>query len=198
MSTKLAQVRELTKRVGVLRPSDLGKHGLPEDYLCRLYRRGELVRVGRGLYSARDLDMTECHDLVEAVKRVPNSVVCLLSALRFHGLTTQNPHQVWLARARGAANPQAELSVRVLWFSEAAFREGVERHEVEGVELPVYSVAKTVADCFKYRNKLGLDVALEALREGWREKRLTMDELWRYAKVCRVAEVIRPYLETLR
>lgn len=197
MSTKLEQTRQLARRVGVLRPSNLTSRGLPEDYLLRLCRRGELVRVGRGLYSAIEADTTEHRSLVEAVTRVPGSTVCLLSALRFHGVTTQNPHEVWLARPRGAAMPQTDLPVRVLWFSEPAFSAGVERHKVEGIELRVYAVAKTVADCFKYRNKLGLDVALEALREGWRAKRFTMDDLWHYAQVCRVAKVIRPYLEML-
>jgi len=197
MDTKLEQTRKLAKRVGVLRPSDLRRHGLPEDYLLRLHRRGELIRTGRGLYSAAEADVTEHHSLVEAVTRVPGSTVCLLSALRFHGITTQDPHEVWLARPRGTARPQTDLPVRVFWFSKPAFSAGVEHHQAEGIELRVYSVAKTVADCFKYRNKLGLDVALEALRDGWRGKHCTMDELWHYAQVCRVAKVIRPYLEAL-
>jgi predicted transcriptional regulator of viral defense system len=197
MGTKLDETRQLARTVGVLRPSDLTGHGLPPDYLLRLYRAGELVRVGRGLYSSPDADVTEHHDLVEAVTRVPGSVVCLLSALRFHGITTQNPGEVWLARARGAATPRTDLPVRVLWVSDPAFSAGVERHVIEGIELRVYGVAKAVADCFKYRNKIGLDVALEALREGWRRRRLTMDDVWHYAQVCRVARVIRPYLEAL-
>ncbi len=152
MGTKLEQTRQLVERVGVMRPSDLTTRGLPEDYLLRLYRRGELVRVGRGLYSAAGADMTEHHDLVEAVTRVPGSVVCLLSALRFHHLTTQNPHEVWLARARGAAMPRTDLPIRVLWTSEPAFSAGVEQHEVEGIELRVYSVAKTVASRLSSRS----------------------------------------------
>src|SRR5262249_46839841 len=125
-------------------------------------------------------------------------VVCLLSALQFHGLTTQLPAEVWLALERGTRRPKEEqLPLRVVFFSGPAFSHGVEEHEVEGVPIKVYSPAKTVADCFKYRNKIGLDVALEALRECWRQKRCTMDDLWRSARVCRVANVIRPYLESL-
>jgi len=197
MDTKLERTRELARRTDVLRPRDLARHGLPRDYLLRLHQRGELVRLGRGLYASSEAGATEHRSLVEAVTRVPNSVVCLLSALRFHGLTTQNPYEVWLARERGAALPRTDLPIRVLWVTGEAFTEGAERHEVEGVQLPVYGVAKTVAGCFKHRTRLGLDVAIEALREGWRERRFTMDDLWRYAQVCRVAHVIRPYMDML-
>jgi predicted transcriptional regulator of viral defense system len=125
-------------------------------------------------------------------------VVCLLSALQFHGLTTQSPFEVWVAIANKARAPKMEYPpLRIVRFSGAALTEGVEKHRVDGVTVRVTSVAKTVADCFKYRNKIGLDVALEALREAWNAKRVSIDDLWHYAQVCRVANVMRPYLEAL-
>jgi predicted transcriptional regulator of viral defense system len=145
-----------------------------------------------------DAELTEHHSLAEAAKRAPDGVVCLLSALRFHELTTQAPFEVWLAIPAAARTPKSNsLPLRIVRFSGNALTEGVEEHLVEGVPVRVYSPAKTVADCFKFRNKIGLDVALEALRETWRARRATMDELWRYAEVCRVGKVMRPYLESL-
>jgi predicted transcriptional regulator of viral defense system len=135
---------------------------------------------------------------VEVSKRIPAGVICLLSALEFHGLTTQMPARVWIAIDPKAWRPRTgHLPVRIVRFSGPALTEGVESYDLERARVRVYSVAKTVADCFKYRNKVGLDVALEALREGWRERRFTMDELWRYARICRVANVIQPYAEAI-
>jgi len=129
---------------------------------------------------------------------VPQAIICLLSALRFHGIGTQSPHEVWIALDRKARKPRlAGLPVRVVRFSGAALGAGVESRLISERKVRITSPARTVADCFKYRNKIGLDVALEALREAWRSKRVTADELWRYAKICRVANVMRPYLETL-
>jgi predicted transcriptional regulator of viral defense system len=142
--------------------------------------------------------VTENHSLAEACKRVPRGRVCLLSALQFHHFTTQNPHEVWLALDRKARRPaEGGVRLKVVRFSGQALTAGVETHTIENVSVPVYVPAKTVADSFKYRNKIGLDVALEALREAWRKRRVTMDELWRYARICRVANVMRPYLESL-
>jgi len=159
---------------------------------------GQLTRVSRGLYSLPEPDVTEHRSTVEVSKKVPKGVICLLSALRFHGLTTQNPHQIWIAIGEKARRPKLEYPpLRVMRFSEATLGAGVETHVVEGVKIRVFNPAKTVADCFKYRNKIGLDVALEALREAWRERRSTSQELWKYAEICRVANVMRPYLESL-
>lgn len=192
------QVLDLLGRVGVLRPRDLPRYGIPHTYVSRLHRRGLLDRPERGLYTLPDADTTEHHTLAEAAKRVPNSVVCLLSALRFHNLTTQAPFEVWLAIDTKARRPRTTaLPLRIIRASGQALSAGVEEHEVEGVPVRVYSPAKTVADCFKYRNTIGLDVALEALRDTWRQRRSTMDDLWRYARICRVANVMRPYLESL-
>jgi predicted transcriptional regulator of viral defense system len=180
----------------VVRSADLRPRGIPREYLSRLYREGVLERASRGVYCLPDTELTEHHSLVEAAKIVPRGVVCLLSALRFHELTTQSPFEVWLALDRKAHHPTEHgVPLRVVRFSGHALTSGVEEHLIEGVKVRVYSPAKTVADCFKYRNKIGLDVALEALRDYWKSDRVSTDELWKYAKVCRVANVIRPYME---
>jgi predicted transcriptional regulator of viral defense system len=192
------RVIELIRRAGIFRPRDLDPHGIPREYLMRLYRTGVVQRVGRGLYTLADAEIREHHSLAEVCKRIPHGVICLLSALRFHGLTTQAPFEVWMAIDFKARKPKADgLSLRIVRFSGDSLRSGIEEHLIQGVKIKVYNPAKTVADCFEYRNKIGLDVALEALRDCWRERRCTMDDLWHYAKICRVANVMRPYMESL-
>lgn len=192
------QVLELVKKAGVLRPRDLDPYGIPREYLRRLQAQGRLKRLGRGLYTLPDHEVSEHHNLAEACKRVPKGVVCLLSALRFHDLTTQAPFELWLALDEKTWRPRLDYpSLKIVRFSKEALSAGVEEHIIEGVTVRVTNPAKTVADCFKYRNKIGLDVALEALRECWNKKRCTMDALWRYAGICRVKNIMRPYLETL-
>jgi predicted transcriptional regulator of viral defense system len=196
--TAEAKVLDLAREKGVLRPRDLAQRGLPTDYLWRLYRKEKLERVGRGLYSLLGGNLTEHHTLAEAALRVPHGVVCLLSALSFHDLTTQVPFEVWMAIDVKARRPKEEIiPLRIVRFLGEALTAGVEEYEVEGVSVKIYNPAKTVADCFKYRNKIGLDVALEALRDCWRRRLARADDLWRYAEVCRVARVMRPYLESL-
>ncbi|MFW5798422.1 MAG: type IV toxin-antitoxin system AbiEi family antitoxin domain-containing protein [Planctomycetota bacterium] len=198
VESKTDKVLEVVRKKGVVRPRDLKAKGIPQDYLWRLHRRGLLARVGRGLYTMPMAKVTENHSLVEAAQRVPHGVICLLSSLRFHGVGTQLPREVWVAIERTARRPKSPgLSLRVVRFSGKALTSGVEDHVIEGVDVRVYNLAKTVADCFKYRNKIGLDVAIEALRESRATRRATMDELWAYAKVCRVARVMRPYLEAI-
>ncbi len=197
-ATKMDSVAELLRERGSLRPRDLAILGIPADYLDRLHRRGLADKVARGLYSSPDADVGEHHSLADAAKLVPNGVVCLLSALRFHELTTQAPREVWLALPNKAWMPKATgPKLKVVRFSGDALTEMIEIHEVEKVAVRVYSRAKTVADCFKYRNKIGLDVAIESLRDCLGQKRATMDDLWQAAKVCRMENVMRPYLETL-
>jgi len=196
---KLAEnLFDLARNKGLIRPCDLAPLGIPRVSLTRAVRRGQLERVGRGLYGLPGRVVSAQGSLSEVSRKVPKGVVCLLSALRFHGLTTQAPFEVWLAVENKAVKPKLDYPpLRIVRFSGAAFTEGVEEHVVDGVTVRVTSVAKTVADCFKYRNKIGLDVALEALREAWHGKRMTSDDIWHYAKVCRVANVMRPYLESL-
>jgi predicted transcriptional regulator of viral defense system len=194
--TKQEEVLELVRRAGMLRPRDLDRYGIARTYLQRLEQRGLLERAGRGLYRLPSAEVTEHHGLATACKLVPRGVICLLSALQFHDLTTQAPFEVWMAidvrarRPRGTTPP-----LRIVRFSGRALTEGVEVHEIEGVRVRVYGPAKTVADCFKYRNKIGLDVALEALRDYRRQHPAGMDELWHFAHICRVSNVMRPYLE---
>ncbi|MEP0546993.1 MAG: type IV toxin-antitoxin system AbiEi family antitoxin domain-containing protein [Rhodothermales bacterium] len=189
---------DLARERGVLRPKDLAPLGIPRQTLARLHRRGVFDRVGRGLYVLADADVTEHHTLAEAARRVPRGVVCLLSALRFHDLTTQDPFDVWLAIENKARRPEPDtVPLRIVYVSGDAFTHGVETHEVEGIEVRVYGPAKTVADCFKYRSRVGLDVAIEALRDYRRSEGFDADALWQAAKVCRVSTVIRPYLEAI-
>lgn len=196
--TKTEKVLKLARQLGVLRPKDAAEHGIAPMYLQRLKERGLLTQTARGIYMLAEHDATEHHTLAQASKRVPHGVICLLSALQFHGLTTQWPPEVWMAIDRKSRRPEGTgLPLRFVRFSERVLREGSEEHRLEGVAVRVTNPAKTVADCFKYRNKVGLDVALEALRDCWRRKKATMDELWKYAKVCRVSNVIRPYMESL-
>lgn len=197
-NSRIENISALAREKGIIRPRDLDEYGIPREYLRRLCDEGVLERQARGIYTLRGAETTEHHSLVQACKRVPKGVVCLLSALRFHGLTTQAPFEIWMAIDRKARLPKVEgVPLRLVRFSGEALAEGIERHRIEGVDVSVYCPAKTVADCFKYRNKIGLDVALEALRECRRERRCTMDDLWRFAKICRVANVMRPYLEAL-
>jgi predicted transcriptional regulator of viral defense system len=197
-STITEEVLKLARASGAVRPRDLEKQGIAREYLYYLHKRGLLERVARGLYVPTDLEPSEHQTIAEVSKRVPEGVVCLLSALELHGLGTQLPHQVWLAIGPGKGRPQEpQLPIRIIHFSQEAFRAGIEEHNIEGIPIKVYSPAKTVADCFKFRNKIGLDVALEALRECLRQRRCTTDELYRYATICRVWKVMRPYLEAL-
>lgn len=190
------RVMEMARQQGVLRSGDLRRSNIHPQQLSRMCDKGLLIRVGHGLYERAEADVTIHHGLVMAIKAVPRSTICLLSALVFHELGTENPHKIWIAVDNRAAQPTiAYPPLRVFRFSGKALTEGIEQHEIEGVNVPIYCPAKSVADCFKYRKKIGTDIALEALRECRRQRKATSDELWRYARVCRVAEVMRPYLE---
>ncbi len=182
----------------MVRPRDLIAQGIPRLHLQRLYERGELVRLGRGVYVLADAEYSQNTSLAEACKRVPHGVICLLSALRFHEIGTQNPHQIWMAIPVRKDTPQIPFPpLRVVRFSGSVLSEGVEEHKTSDGLVRVYCVAKTVADCFRYRNKIGLDVALEALRECRRERRATLDDLWHFSSVDKVSTVMRPYLEAV-
>ena len=188
----------LARSQGLIRPCDLAPLGIPRVSLTRAVRRGQLERISRGLYGLPGRKISAHGTLAEVARRIPKGIVCLLSALRFHGLTTQAPFEVWLAIENKAMAPKLDYPpLRIVRFSGAAFTGGVEEHIVDGVTVRVTCVAKTITDCFKYRNKIGLDVALEALRDAWHEKRVSSDNIWHYAKVCRVTNVMRPYLESL-
>lgn len=193
-----ARTIDVMRGRGALRPRDLDTYGIPRYYLHLLHADGAVERVGRGLYVPAGADLSEHHTLAEASARVPHGVVCLLSALRFHGIGTQLPFQVWMALEEKAWQPRVDHPpLRIVRFSGAAWTYGIERHVVEGVPARVYSPAKTVADSFKYRNKIGVDVAVEALRDTLRYRRATTDELMRAAAACRMSRVMTPYLQAL-
>lgn len=192
------KVIHLLRNRGILRPCELDAFGIPRITLYRLYNEGLVEKISRGMYRLPGGQVTEHFSLAEVAKKVPQGVICLLTALRFHELTTQNPHQVWMAIGRKSRRPQVKgYPVRFVRFSGNALSEGVETHDVEGVSVHIYNPAKTVADCFKYRNKIGFDVAFEALKECRRSRKCDMDSLWRYAKICRVSNIMRPYLEAM-
>ena len=196
--TKMDDLLDLAEEKGILRARDLKEHGIPRDYLRRLIGRGELVRLGRGLYQRADHDVTAQHSLAEAAKRVPKGVICLVSALRVHDVTTQSPFDIWMAIGHKDRTPTVEhLSLRIVRTSGEARTEGIETHDIEGVSVPVSSPAKTVVDCFKFRKRVGTDVAIEALRDFHRTQAGTMDEHWHYAEICRVRTVITPYMEAI-
>ena len=189
---------ELVRERGVLRPRDAMEFGIAREYLRRLRDEGILEQPGRGLYVLAESEPSERQSIAEVCKRVPHAVICLLSALQYHGLTTQLPHEVWIAIGNGTWHPKLDnVRLRVTRYSASSFAYGIQVASVSGVTIRVFNPAKTVADCFKFRNKVGLDVAIEALREGLTKRIVNIDDLWTAAKVCRVSKVIRPYLESL-
>lgn len=196
-SSSVDAVRQLARRRGLVRPRDLAELNLPQYYLHRLWQDGELELVERGLYRSPDAPVTEHHSLVEAASKVPGGVICLLSAASFHGLGTQCPEQVWIAIGAKAHRPTTQLPLRVVRFSSAALRYGVRQHVVEGVRVPVTTVAKTICDLARFRHQVGFDVLEEALIDGWEQGRYQLPELRRYARRGRVAGVLEPYLVRL-
>ena len=195
----IGRLLRLAKKQPVVRARDVARQGIHTSTLTRMTRSGALEKVGPGRYRlATSSRTTEHHDLAVATAAVPRSVVCLISALRFHDIGTQLPGEVWIAVPRGTRVPRVSAPpIRVVNVSTAVFDLGIEEHRVEGQVVRIYSLARTVADCFRFRNKVGLDVALEALTEAWRNKRLKLDELNRIAKKLRVQRVMQPYLETV-
>jgi predicted transcriptional regulator of viral defense system len=196
--TQTHRVLALVYSKGVLRPSDLDAIAVPRVVLTRMVANGLLDKVSRGLYRLPEAQTTEHESLVTVATKVPQAVFCLLTALQFHELTTQLPRQIWIAMPRGSHTPKIDYPpLKMVQFATESFAEGVDIFERDQVKLPVYSVAKTIADCFKHRNKIGLDVALEALKDARERKMASAEDLWRYAKICRVANVMRPYLEAI-
>jgi predicted transcriptional regulator of viral defense system len=172
--------------------------GIPTQALVDFRRKGKIRRITRGVYIATDAASTENTDYELAALTVPNGVLCLFSALRFHGLTVENPHELHIAIKANSRYPKIDYPPVVFYsYSNTSYSFGIETHDKAGVLIKVYSVAKTIADCFKYRNKIGLDVAIASLKEGIQAKMFSYDELWEAAKICRVSKVIRPYIEAV-
>lgn len=183
----------------VFRASDVEHElGLSRMYISRLVKEGQLERVGYGLYSLEGTEFDENQSILEVAAKVPNGVLCLLSALRFHDLTTQSPFEVWIAMERTTWTPKMDtIRLRVFSFSPKVYEAGVETLVLGGVTVKVYSPAKTIADCFYYQRTVGLDVCLEALRDAWNSRKVTMDDLFHFAEVRNVRGTMLPYLNTL-
>ena len=196
--TQEEQVLALASSASLMRARDVAAISLPTIILSRLVKDGRLRRVGRGVYARPDRPLSEHISLAEVALRVPRGVICLLSALHIHGLGTQAPHQIWLAIPQNSPTPRFERpSLRPVRMSGPALTKGIQSMRIDGLDVPVFNAAKTIADCFKYRNKIGIDVALEALRDGWEQRKVSMDELSYYANIDRVSNVMRPYMESV-
>ncbi|MEN9733434.1 MAG: hypothetical protein RLZ45_1429 [Verrucomicrobiota bacterium] len=193
-----SRLKPLLRRKPLIRTRDLVPLGIPRNALGSPLAAGRISRISRGVYAVAGHEVSEHHSLAQAAVRVPRGVVCLLSALVFHELTTQTPHEVWMAIDRKSRLPASgHPPLHVVRFGGAALGAGTAVHQIDGVPVRITTPAKTVADCFKYRNKIGISVAVEALRDGWARRRFTMDELWGMARVCRMERVLRPYVESL-
>jgi predicted transcriptional regulator of viral defense system len=190
---------DLAKKLGSVRIKDFLEYGIHPEFARRLVVKEIFVRSSRGLYSLAESEITEHHSLAILGKRIPKGVVCLTSALRFHNIGTQLPRKIWLALEKGSAQPRLSYPpLSIVRFSGPAFSEGIEEHKIEGVTVKIYNPAKSVADCFKFRNRIGLEAAIEAARESLNERKATSDQIYHYAKICRVWNVIKPYLEALQ
>lgn len=192
------RILDLLSQRGLLRPSDLDAIGASRVTLARMTDAGLLEKVDRGLYRLADQDHSENDSLITVATKVPQAVFCLLTALQFHDLTTQLPREIWIAMPRGSHVPKIDYPpIKMVQVTGDAYAAGIEIFQHDGIPLRIYGVARTVVDCFKHRNKIGIDVALEALRDARAQKKASADDLWRYAKICRVANVMRPYLEAI-
>lgn len=197
-TTQKDKVIELLSGGQVMRSSELTQFGIDRKIIQRMENDGEIIRLSRGLYSLPNAAPSTHYSLLEAQKHIPNGVICLLSALVYHDIGTQNPHLVWMAIPHRSRTPKIEnLPVKIVRMTDEPYERGKTEVKIEGGILKIYDIPKTVADCFKFRNKIGIDVAIEALKDVIGHKRATVDELLKAADVCRVRKIITPYLETL-
>jgi len=196
--TQIDKVKKLIQEKGILRPRDLDSYRIPRMVLLRMEQKGMLTKISRGIYTLPGIEYSEHHSIAAACKKVPQGVICLISALVFYKLTTQAPFQVWMAIGEKDRKPQVDYPpIRFFRFSKDAYTQAINEKIIDKVRVRIYNPAKTIADCFKYRNKIGKDVAIEALRDCLEQKLCTVDDLWKYAKICRVANVMKPYLEAM-
>jgi predicted transcriptional regulator of viral defense system len=202
MNTKIKHSQKalnLVKEKGIVRSSEFVEEGIPRMTISRLVAGHELQQIERGLYCLPHKEFSEKEDLLVVASRVPQAIFCLFTALQIHELTTQLPRKVWIAMPVDSHLPKLDYPpLKMVKYSERSYSEGIEIRQADDVQYRVYNVAKTIADCFKHRNKIGMDVAIEVLRDAWTQHKVTADELWHYAKVCRVANVMRPYLEAIQ
>jgi len=194
--TQATQVLRIAEERGLVHSRELTRQKIARATLMRLVRAGRLKQIARGVYALPDKRLSRQHSLAQVAARSSHGVLCLLTALHFHKITRRPPDAVWLAIPNKARAPKDDHPpLCVVRFSGASLTEGVESYVIDGVAIRVYSVAKTVADCFKFRHKVGLEVAIDALRKYCHDGHASREELWHYAQVCRVTEVMRPYLE---
>lgn len=196
--TQRAQALKLLGAHPMMRLKDFAVRGIGPETLARMVRDGLIVRPARGLYQLANETVDSRHTLAEASALVPKGIVCLVSALQFHGLTLQMPSSVWMAIGRTAWRPRFDYPpIRCVRFAGWALTEGIERHRIEGVPVAITDPARTIVDCFRYRAKVGIDVTLEGLREGLRQHKATSDQLWRYGTKARVWSTMKPYVEAM-
>jgi predicted transcriptional regulator of viral defense system len=197
-SSKSMLLIEALKKRGIMRAGDIEALGMSRESLAKMLEKGVVERLSRGLYTLSGQSHSENFSLAQVSVLIPQGVICLLSALQFHHLTTQLPFEIWTAIGNKTwPVRRPELPVRLVRFSFATLSSGIEEHIIDKVPVKIFCPAKTVADCFKFRNKIGLDVAIESLRSCLRKRLCTLDEIWHYAKICRVTNVIRPFLEAV-
>ncbi len=183
---------------GIMSTGEAISSGIHPRTLYAMRDNGEIERLERGLYRLADLSPLSNPDLVPVALKIPKGVICLISALAFYKLTTQLPHEIFIALPLNTEPPRfSHPPIRIFWFTGEAYSEGIEENKIDGVSVKIYCIEKTIADCFKYRNKIGLDVALEALKEYCKHKKRNLDDILYYAKICRVEKVMRPYIEAL-
>lgn len=191
-------IKIFQKNHGVMKSSQAFAHGIQPRILYQMRDSGLLIQEGHGLYRLANEQVWSDPDLAVVALLIPKGVICLISALYFHQITTQIPHEVYVALPRNSEKPRIQYPpTRFFWISPAPFQAGVENHKIDNVDIRVYSVAKTIADCFKFRNRIGMEVALEALREGLQQRKCTPHEIQSFARVNRVERVMLPYLEAL-
>jgi predicted transcriptional regulator of viral defense system len=196
--TQGTRALDLLKARGMLRLKDFIAENIEPETLARLVRDKKIVRPARGLYQLPDVQIDAAHTLMEAAALVPKGIICLVSALQFHTLTLQMPSTVWMAIERTAWKPTISYPpIRFVRFSGWALTDGVERYPIQSRKIPITNPARTIVDCFRYRNKIGIDIAMEGLREGVRHRKCTPDQLWQYAKKAQVWTVMRPYVEAV-
>jgi predicted transcriptional regulator of viral defense system len=183
---------------GILRTQQAIHYGIAPRTLYQMRDAGVILRVSRGIFRLADAELNANTDLIQVSSKIPKAVVCLISALTFHNLTTQIPHQVYIALPVYAEKPRLEYPpLRIFWLSKMVYTVGIENHKLDGIPVKIYGIEKTIADCFKFRNKIGLDVALEALKEYRRSDGFDVETLLTYARIDRVEKTIRPYLEAM-
>jgi predicted transcriptional regulator of viral defense system len=198
MKSQRNRAMEILSQSRIISSKQLSSEGIHRETIRRLLETGEIISIARGLYTSSQFIPDENFTFIVAQKIAPKGIICLLSALSFHEIGTQNPSEVWIAIPRGTRTPQVEdYPIQISLFSGEAYSNGIEEHTVDGVAIRVYSIAKTIADCFKYRNKIGLDVAIQALKDVIQNKRTSIEEILHFAKICRVEKVMKPYMESL-